>query len=354
MPCFLDNCDNTVDSGILPNSTDESQLSQQIDIPTPFIYSSERKSLERLISPCLLKTCSINTNKTESVFIPITNNINYNNQSNSPVIISKRLSATTTSLTEKQKDRLRTRYPMPFLCDDSCDTQSLSYIVDTPTIENMMAHYQVHNLSNENKQSTNVSPSKQSNSNSSSLTQSSQENNTTIELSSTIVNNENSSIQISTNNNEDEIVEESSIVKKLRRSRRPSTSARKSLTKKKQLLISSSNENNDIISSNTTNNSSSHIEVVKNYPLKSILKRLSPTKTRQDHKRHVAFHDQVKVLLYASPSHRNKNIQSPRKKSPDRNEIQISSSISTMNSSNTRLSKLFNFSDDSKCEVTKK
>ena len=52
-------------------------------------------------------------------------------------------------------------------------------------------------------------------------------------------------------------------------------------------------------------------------PIKSILKRLSPTKPRQDHTRRVVFHDQVKVLVFASPSRRDLLAQQ-RKKSPSR------------------------------------
>ncbi|CAF1573702.1 unnamed protein product [Rotaria sordida] len=51
-----------------------------------------------------------------------------------------------------------------------------------------------------------------------------------------------------------------------------------------------------------------------------ILKRLSPNKPRQDHTRHVAFHDQVKVLVFASPSRRDLNLQQ-KKKSTNKDEI---------------------------------
>jgi hypothetical protein len=64
----------------------------------------------------------------------------------------------------------------------------------------------------------------------------------------------------------------------------------------------------------------SNNEQIKKFPIKSILKRLSPTKLREDHKRHVAFHDQVKVVVFASPSNRDLIIQQ-KKKSPNKDEI---------------------------------
>jgi hypothetical protein len=357
LPCFLADHDNsnTVGSGILPNSTDESQLSQQVDIVTPLI-NLPRSSPARFSSPCLPIIRSINNDKIEPVFVPITNNINHDNQSDSPVIISKRMSSISTGLTEKQKEKLRTRHAIPLLCDDNSNTQSLSYTNDTPTIESMMATYQLRSTSAGNKQTTtgnSISLFKQPNSDSPSSVQSSQENNTTAvesssssppppSSSSTTTENQNSSEQIQLNNNnntsEDDIPEESSISKKLRRSRRPSTSARKSLTNntRKKRPIPSSNEVSTTVPSiviDPSSSSSTTIEIIKTRPLKSILKRLSPTKPRQDHTRHVAFHDQVKVLLFASPIRRDINSQLQKKKSPIRDEIKISSSITTRRSS---------------------
>jgi hypothetical protein len=257
------------------------------------------------------------------------------------------MSSTSTGLTEKQKEKLRTRHAMPILCDDNSNTQSLSYTMDTPTIESMMATYQLRSISAGSKQSTtgnSISLFKQPTSNA----PSSQENNTTVESSSsspppappsstTTENEDNSSEQILPNNNEDDIPEESSMSKKLRRSRRPSTSARKSLTnntRKKRPPPSSSNEETTMVPSIIIEpSSSSTIEIIKSRPLKSILKRLSPTKPRQDHTRHVAFHDQVKVLLFASPLRRDPNSQLPKKKSPIREENKTSSSITTRRSS---------------------
>jgi hypothetical protein len=213
----------------------------------------------------------------------------------------------------------------------------------------MMATYQLRSASAGNKQSTtgnSISLFKQSTSDSPSSVQSSQENNTAVESSSSsppppppssssTTGNENSTEQIqpnTNNNNEDDVPEESSISKKLRRSRRPSTSARKSLTNntRKKRSIPSSNEITTTVPSIIIEpSSSSTIEVIKTRPLKSILKRLSPTKPRQDHTRHVAFHDQVKVLLFASPSRR--DLQ--KKKSPMKDEIKPPSSIITRRSS---------------------
>jgi hypothetical protein len=359
LPCFLADHDNsnTGGSGLLPTSTDESQLSQQVDIVTPLI-NLPRSSPARFSSPCLPTIRSTNLDKSEPIFVPITNNINYDNQLDSPVIISKRMVSTSTGLTEKQKEKLRTRHAIPLLCDDNSNTQSLSYLSDTPTIESMMANYQLRSASAGNRQSTSgnsISLFKQPISNSSSPVQSSQENNTTVESSSSssssssppsssMTENENSSEQIlsnnnnNNNNNEDDIPEESSISKKLRRSRRPSTSARKSLTNntRKKRSIPSSNEITTTVPSiliEPSSSSSSTIEITKTRPLKSILKRLSPTKPRQDHTRHVAFHDQVKVLLFASPLRRDMNNSLQKKKSPNKDENKILSSIITRRSS---------------------
>ncbi|CAF0942179.1 unnamed protein product [Rotaria sordida] len=393
LPCFLADHDdsNITGNSILPNITDESQLSQQVDIVTPLI-NCQQSSSERIHSSCITTIRSQNIDQIESKFLPIVNNINHNDQSDSPVIINKRISSTSTCLTEKQKEKLRTRQVIPLLCDDNSDTQSLSSTMDTPTIESMMATYQLRNTNNENKQSINdnsISLFKQSISNSSSSIESLQENNTIVESLSTspppssstttiIIENENSSIQISTNNNDDDIPEESSIAKKLRRSRRPSTSARKSLinNSKKNRTIPSSNEILTTIPSITNDPSSSsssssllNNEIIKTRPLKSILKRLSPTKPRQDHTRHVAFHDQVKVLLFTSPARRDINNQQQKKKSPNKDDIKNGSSIitrrsnlinnnnnneQTVHNNKTRSSKLFNFSDEKKYELSPK
>ncbi|CAF1271492.1 unnamed protein product [Rotaria sordida] len=393
LPCFLADHDdsNITGNSILPNITDESQLSQQVDIVTPLI-NCQQSSSERIHSSCITTIRSHNIDQIESKFLPIVNNINHNDQSDSPVIINKRISSTSTCLTEKQKEKLRTRQVIPLLCDDNSDTQSLSSTMDTPTIESMMATYQLRNTNNENKQSINdnsISLFKQSISNSSSSIESLQENNTIVESLSTspppsssstttiIIENENSSIQISTNNNDDDIPEESSIAKKLRRSRRPSTSARKSLinNSKKNRTIPLSNEILTTIPSITNDPSSSssslllNNEIIRTRPLKSILKRLSPTKPRQDHTRHVAFHDQVKVLLFTSPARRDINNQQQKKKSPNKDDIKNGSSIitrrsnlinnnnnneQTVHNNKTRSSKLFNFSDEKKYELSPK
>ncbi|CAF4336352.1 unnamed protein product, partial [Rotaria sp. Silwood2] len=383
LPCFLADHDNSniTDSGLLPNSTDESQLSQQVDIVTPLI-NPQQSSSERIHSPCLTTNHLQNVDQIESKFLPIINNTNHDNQSDSPVIINKPFSSTSNCLTEKQKEKLRTRHAIPLLCDDNSNTQSLSYTMDTPTIESMMTNYQFRNSNNEIKQSTtenSASLFKQLISNSS--IESSQENNTTVESSSssppppTTIENETSSVDISTNNNDDDdIPEESSIAKKLRRSRRPSTSARKSLTNnsKKKRTILSSNEVLTTVPSTTydPSSSSSNIEITKTRPLKSILKRLSPTKPRQDHHtRRVAFHDQVKVLLFASPARQDINNQQQKKKSPNKDDMKNLSSITTRrsnlinnnehilhnnNNNKTRSSKLFNFSNDTKPELSPK
>ncbi|UJR21601.1 hypothetical protein I4U23_024683 [Adineta vaga] len=370
LPCFLADHDNsnTAGSGVLiPSTPEESQLSQQIDIPTPLIIPpinpkpSLPSSPARFSSPCTPITRSTAVEKTEPVFVPITNNINYDSPSDSPVVITKRMLSTSSGLTEKQKEKLRTRHAMPLLCDDNSNTQSLSYTMDTPTIENMMATYQFRNASSGDIQSTtenNQSLSQQPTADTELSVQSSQENDMPVETSpsaatspspstsSTTTENENSSSQTSTtgatsnnSNNEEDIPEESSISRKLRRSRRPSTSARKSLTNnaRKKRAISSPNEVSTTVPSVVveppTPLSSEDIELIKSRPLKSILKRLSPTKPRQDHTRRVAFHDQVKVLLFASPLRRDPNAQPQKKKILNREENKYSSTISTRRSS---------------------
>ncbi|CAF2254512.1 unnamed protein product [Rotaria magnacalcarata] len=378
LPCFLADHDNshTASSEILPNSTDESQFSQQVDIVTPLINPPRPSSSERIHSPCLQPIHSTNTDQTEPIFVSITNNINHDSQSQSPVVISKRMASTSTCLTEKQKEKLRTRHAMPLLCDDTSNAQSSSCTFDTPTIESMMATYQLRNSTNGNKQTTNIHSTSlfnQSSSNSSPSVESpSQDNNTTVESASspTIMESENSSTQLSTDNNDDDIPEESLIVKKLRRSRRQSTSARKSLTNRTKLKAMNSTSNELLTTIPSVGNSptiSSNIEIITTRPIKSILKRLSPTKPRQDHIRHVAFHDQVRVLLFASPARRDVNAQQQKKKSPNKDELKNLSTIATrrsslmnnneqvfQNNNKTRSSKLFNFADDSKPEASVK
>ncbi|CAF1610602.1 unnamed protein product, partial [Rotaria magnacalcarata] len=378
LPCFLADHDNshTASSEILPNSTDESQFSQQVDIVTPLINPPRPSSSERIHSPCLQPIHSTNTDQTEPIFVSITNNINHDSQSQSPVVISKRMASTSTCLTEKQKEKLRTRHAMPLLCDDTSNAQSSSCTFDTPTIESMMATYQLRNSTNGNKQTTNIHSTSlfnQSSSNSSPSVESpSQDNNTTVESASspTIMESENSSTQLSTDNNDDDIPEESLIVKKLRRSRRQSTSARKSLTNRTKLKAMNSTSNELLTTIPSVANSptiSSNIEIITTRPIKSILKRLSPTKPRQDHIRHVAFHDQVRVLLFASPARRDVNAQQQKKKSPNKDELKNLSTIATrrsslmnnneqvfQNNNKTRSSKLFNFADDSKPEASVK
>lgn len=344
---------------ILPNSAEESQLSQQVDIATPLVIPV-RSSPARFSSPCLSATRSAQVERNEPVFVPITNNIDHDNPLDSPVIISKRMSSTSACLTEKQKEKLRARHAIPILCDDNSNTQSSLYAMDTPTIESMMATYQLRSASAGAKQSTNgnsLSLFKQPTSDASSSTvQSSQENNTPSDSSSssppppsastsetmTTAENEISPEQVLSNSNDDDIPEESSIAKKLRRSRRPSTSARKSLTintrKKRSTLPSddatpTSNTTTSTVPSITIESPATNIEMIKTRPLKGILKRLSPTKPRSDHTRHVAFHDQVKVLLFASPARRDPNSQPQKKKSPMRDETKPMSTIMTRRSS---------------------
>ena len=344
---------------ILPNSAEESQLSQQVDIPTPLVVMPVRSSPARFSSPCLSATRSAQMERNEPVFVSITNNIDHDNPSDSPVIISKRMSSTSAGLTEKQKEKLRARHAIPILCDDNSNTQSSLYTMDTPTIESMMATYQLRSASVGAKQSTNgngLSLFKQPTSDASSSTvQSSQENKTpndsppassssspasTSATTTTTAENETSPEQMLSNSNDDDIPEESSIAKKLRRSRRPSTSARKSLTnntRKKRSILPSDETTTSIttttVPSITVESSATNIEMIPTRPLKGILKRLSPTKPRSDRIRHVAFHDQVKVLLFASPARRDPNGPLPKKKSPMRDETKPMPTMTTRRSS---------------------
>ncbi|CAF1214281.1 unnamed protein product [Adineta ricciae] len=374
LPCFLADHENSNTAGsgvIIPSTPEESQLSQQIDIPTPLIMTSMNpkpslpSSPARFSSPCAPLTRSIAVEKSEPVFVPITNNINHDSSSDSPVVIAKRMTSTSSALTEKQKEKLRTRHVIPLLCDDNSDTQSLTCTMDTPTIENMMATYQLRNTSTGNAQSTvenNLALSQQSSSEAQPFVQTPPENDSPTDASitasgssspppissasSTPIEHEDSSLHTSTtaaasnSNTEEDIPEESSIARKLRRSRRPSTSARKSLTNntRRKRGIASSNEVPtpvpSVVVEPAAPSSSDDIEIIKARPLKSILKRLSPTKPRQDHARRVAFHDQVKVLLFPSPLRRDPNGQQQKKKSPNKDESnRYSSTISTRRSS---------------------
>lgn len=282
LPCFLADHDNSNTAGSghhIPSSTDESQLSQQIDIPTPLIsYQTKVSSPAKVSQPT---NRSMTVEKHEPVFVPI-----LQNSTGSPVAIGKRLSTTNSCLTEKQKEKLRTRNAMPLLCDDN--TQSNSCTVDSSSNEQKILGKQ--------KVSTNLS----------------------------LFNQAVPPVQENPSNNDDDdadeenVPEETSISKKLRRSCRPSLSARKSLVKK-------SNNNVTIPIINelaTTVPMETSTESTNKQPkaIKGILKRLSPNKPRQVHSRRVVFHDQVKVLVFASPSRRDLLAQM-RKKSPNKDEF---------------------------------
>lgn len=318
LPCFLADHDNSNTAGsgpAAPSSNDESQLSQQIDIVTPLIppivnnqQMIKPSSPARFVIPSLPPTNrSINFDKNETVYVPIVNNINHNNQSDEPVLISKRVSTKSSCLTEKQKEKLRKRQSIPLLCDDNSNTQSNSSTMDTPTIEHMMTNYQ---LRNSNKQiSTSSSLFK------STITNSVKENNPVVE--SPIKPNE--VLSEETDKVMEDVPEESSIAKKLRRSCRPSMSGRKSLLEnaRKKRALPLVEELNQIAQ---TTKESDNNEQIKTQPIKGILKRLSSTKPRQDHLRRVAFHDQVKVLVFASPLRRDSTAQLKRK-SPNKNDM---------------------------------
>lgn len=326
LPCFLTDNDNSNVAG-----TDESQLSQPVDIVTPLINPNQSSS-ERIHSPCLPATNSIQTDQNELTSISIADDINQDSQSDSPVIIIKRNLSKNSCLTENQKDKLRTRNVLPPLCDESSNTQSLSCTMDTTTNE-----------------STNSCPAN-STADSSSI----------VESSTMIENESRSMTETDNNNNDEDIPEESSIVRKLRRSNRPSTSARKSLATKSKLksIISSENE---IITTDSSipddPSQSSSVEIIKTRPLKGILKRLSPTKPRQDNARRVAFHDKVRVLLFTSPIRRDINGQQQKKISPNTDELKKLLFITKRrpnpmnNNDKHRSSKLFDFSQDSKPQV---
>ena len=278
LPCFLADHDNsnTAGSGPAPSSTDESQLSQQVDIPTPLISSILQKpaSPARFVPPA---SRLIPTKTEEPIFVPI-----IQNPKDSPVAIGKRLSSMHSCLTENQKEKLRTRQAIPLLCDENSNTQSSSCTADLAN----------NDQPSRNRRLTTGIPLFQS-----PVVHPPEENQT----SPTKMENEE---------------ESSSIAKKLRRSCRPSMSGRKSLIKqsRQKVSIPSSDE---LVSDSPSISDSLSIEKL---PIKSILKRLSPTKPRQDRHRRVAFHDQVKVLVFASPSRRSLLAQE-RKKSPHRDEM---------------------------------
>lgn len=309
LPCFLADQDNsnTVGSGAPPTNTDESQLSQQIDIVTPLIRPSipnpnrlNFSSPTRAVSGNPTTNRTITSNQDEPVFVPITNNINYANQSNSPINANKRRSVSANQcLTEKQKEKLRTRNAIPLLCDDHSNTQSNSCTVDT-------------SFSDQEKDQNKVVTNTASLFNSISSV-------TTTTTSEATKENDSSDSQM---NNDDDFPEESSISKKLRRSCRPSISARKSLVNKmqKKPAISDVEEIAIVTKSPTPVESTpNENESAKKNQIKSILKRLSPTKSRPSHTRRVVFHDQVKVLVFASPSRRDPSLL-PKKRSPTKDE----------------------------------
>jgi hypothetical protein len=355
LPCFLADHDqsHSMTSGLLPTSTDESQFSQQVDIvtplPTPTIYLA-RSVITPAATPPAAPASSVRptpTEKSQSSF-PL---IDHDNQADSPVLIDKRMPSSTTGLTEKQKEKFRTRHVIPLLCDENSNTQSQSNAMDTPTIESMMATYQLRRdePSTTDAQSlfqqTASAPSKE-------------DIETTTEAPSPCTSPQptgesNDAASASSQDQDEDIPEESSIAKKLRRSGRPSTSARKSLAnnaRKKRLLPSSEDlsATATIVPSIVLDPPVSQDESPKKCPLKSILKRLSPSKPRRDHSRRVAFHDQVKVLLFASPARRDPNLVQAKKKSPLRDDRRTSTIVTrrsaTMNS-NPRTSKLFTLSE---------
>ena len=354
LPCFLADYDHSqsMTGGLLPTSTDESQFSQQIDIvtplPTPTIYLARSMITPAATPPApSLSVRSTPIEKSQPSFPPI----DQDDQAGSPVLIDKRMPPSTTGLTEKQKEKFRTRHVIPLLCDENSNTQSQSNAMDTPTIESMMATYQ---LRRDEPSTTDAQPLFQQ----ATSALSNEDTDTTTEASSPCTSpqptvDSNDAASASSQEQDEDIPEESSIAKKLRRSGRPSTSARKSLAnnaRKKRLLPSSEDlaATATIVPSIVLDPAASQDESPKKCPLKSILKRLSPGKPRRDHCRRVAFHDQVKVLLFASPARRDPNLVQTKKKSPLRDDRRTSTIVTrrsaTMNSSNPRTSKLFTLS----------
>ena len=224
--------------------------------------------------------------------------MNYSNQSDSLVVIDKRRSSTSSCLTEKQKEKQRTRHIMPLLCDDNSSTQSNSCTVDARTLQSKLVH---------DPPETSAVPSLFDQPNSSAAESGDQ--------CDGLPSSENDACETMV---EDDTAEESSIARKLRRS---SVSAKKFLANKgrrKSMLPvcdSLTSPSPSVVPEPVTCNS----EPTKKHPIKGILKRLSPTRPRLDHRRHVIFHDQVKVLVFASPSRRDLVAQA-RAKSPTRDE----------------------------------
>jgi hypothetical protein len=302
-------------------STDESQLSQQIDIVTPLIrpvsVQSQRLTFSSPTRSLPSMTSSVRSNHSidqdEPIFVPITNNINYNNQSQSPVIVNKRRSSSVNAcLTEKQKEKSRARHMIPLLCDDHSNTQSNSFTIDTSTMDDTRTNNYSHGHVNDDmKCSTSSLP----------LFNQSTSKKVPDKIMSNDVALENQLLEKSPTN-EENTLEESSIARKLRRSCRSSMSARKSLVNRTQKkVVSTFVEELTMINSSVVTDavSSDCNEHSKKHPIKSILKRLSPTKPRSTQKHRVIFHDQVKVLVFASPSRRDSLMQ-PKKKSVNTDE----------------------------------
>jgi hypothetical protein len=261
--------------------------------------------------------------------------INYDNSSDStPVAVDKwQSTAMTNALTENQKNKLRQQDVMPMLYDDNRSMQSTFANMDTPTMESMLATYSLRSTCSESMNST---------VDCSSLSKSSLSEISTIVESSPSLSNESIVHEYRDDDNDDEMPSQSSIANKLRRSRRPSTSARQSLAnhcRKKRTLPSSDEHSIQVESTTTCDSQTTH-------PLKGILKRLSPNhKLRSLHTRHVAFHDQVKVLLFESPARRmpKQRIKSPLIADHRRTSTIVTRRSTTMN--NSRTSKLFTFTD---------
>ena len=286
LPCFLADHDNSNTAGSgppAPSSTDESQLSQQVDIPTPLISSTIQQqkpaSPARFVTPA---SRSISTKADEPIFVPIVSK-----PKDSPVAIGKRFSSMNSCLTENQKEKLRTRHAIPLLCDENSNTQSNSCTVDSS-----MNNQQARNR----RLTTGVTLFQQS------IVHPSEENPVASPTKT---------------DNDLEEEESSSIAKKLRRSCRPSMSGRKSLVNRSRQKLSIPPSTDELIVSVPSIADPAPIEKPA---VKGILKRLSPTKPRPDRLRRVAFHDQVKVLVFASPSRRDLLAQQ-KKKSPHRDDI---------------------------------
>ena len=325
LPCFLADQDNsnTIGSGALPSSTDESQLSQQIEIATPLIpppvsltpqLQSTASSPASFLASNSPSARWANANRNEPTFVPIMSNMNYNNQPDSIVVIDKRRSSTSSCLTEKQKEKQRTRHIMPLLCDDNSSTQSNSCTVNARLPQSTQVHDPPRTSIEETKcmvtspllfdqPTSNATHSRDQDEGSSS----SSENGACETMVA------------------EDSVEGLSTARQLRRS---SVSARKlhaNKARRKSML--------PVCDALTSPSPSVELgpvacssEPAKKHPIKGILKRLSPTRPRLDHRRHVIFHDQVKVLVFASPSRRDLAAQA-KAKSPTRDENRSPSRI---------------------------